>query len=342
MIYWPSSLIWKSLMSFKLFRQLVSILSISLLVACVNTPQQTGNHEMASPAITQNINVAKQTRILLVNTNQKIDRYKTAENAFIKTLGDHNLQIVDLGNDNYPIDTLQDLLNNQEFDAIYCIGAKALGSVDYIDPETPIIYSSVLNWRKFDTQQGRYNGIASEVAPKAQLAWFKYFFPKIKKIGVFYSSENVKRLQDATLTAKALSLELITQEINSEIKLEQQANDLLAKVDVLWLISDPGVIASTDQTKDLFKLADQLETPIFTYHSFFMGMGATLSITADLPTTGIQAALMMKKILNQADYKQAIQFPAGSSITLNIQKVEAYKLNLNQNALDSVDELIEH
>ena len=27
---------------------------------------------------------------------------------------------------------------------------------------------------------------------------------------------------------------------------------------------------------------------------------------------------------------------------LNIQKVEAYKLNLNQNALDSVDELIEH
>ena len=73
-----------------------------------------------------------------------------------------------------------------------------------------------------------------------------------------------------------------------------------------------------------------------------MDLGATLSITADLPTTGIQAAFMMKKILQQPDYKHAAEFPAGSSIILNIQKTEAYKLILNEGALDSVDELIEH
>jgi len=278
---------------------------------------------------------------LLVNTNRQIDRYKAAEASFTKTLANHKIHTVDLDQDNQPIETLQDLLNEEQFDAVYCIGAKALGSIDYIDPDMPVIFSSVLNWRRFNAQDN-YNGIASEVAPKAQLTWFKYFFPEIKNIGVLYSSDNQQRLQDAALLADALALQLVTQEINSKTQLDNQANDLFSQVDALWLISDPSVLASTDQAKRLFTIADQTNVPIFTYHSFFMEMGATLSITADLPTTGRQAAFMMKEVLKQPDYKQTIQFPAGSSITLNINKAEAYNLKLNEDALDSVDELIEH
>jgi putative ABC transport system substrate-binding protein len=282
---------------------------------------------------------AKPARILLVNTNGQVDRYKTAEVSFIKTLTSHTTHIVDLSQNSHPIDTLQDLLNNEHFDAIYAIGAKALGSIDYIDPDMPVIFSSVLNWRKFNAQDN-YHGIASEVAPEAQLTWFKYFFPEIKKLGVLYSSNNQQRLQEATLPSEELGLQLVTQEINSKIQLENQAKHLLSNVDALWLISDPSVLVSTHQAKRLFKIAHQKNVPIFTYHSVFMNMGATLSITADLPTTGRQAALMMKNVLKQPNFKQSIQFPAGSSITLNIKKADAYQLTLNDDALDSVDEIV--
>jgi len=283
----------------------------------------------------------KQARILLVNTNRQIDRYETAETSFTKTLENSSIHTVDLGHDSQPIETLQDLLNKERFDAIYCIGAKALGSIDYIDPDMPIIFSSVLNWRRFDAQDN-YNGIASEVAPEAQLTWFKYFFPEIKNIGVLYSSDNKQLLQDAALSADALGLRLITQEINAETQLDNRAIKLLSQIDALWLISDPSVLASTDQTNRVFEMAHEANVPIFTYHSFFMQIGATLSITADLPTTGRQAALMIKKALKQPRDKQTVQFPAGSSITLNIKKAEAYKLTLYEDALDSVDKLIEH
>jgi putative ABC transport system substrate-binding protein len=340
----PTYLTRKLLMNLKLFSKLLGAFCLLALVSCSSIPNKTdivanSAHVSFNPAFTNNTS-EKQARILLVNTNQQIDRYKAAEISFTKILKNHRIRTVDLAHDDQPVETLQDLLNEEHFDAVYCIGAKALGSIDHIDPDMPVVFSSVLNWRRFNTQDN-YNGIASEVAPEAQLTWFKYFFPEIKKIGVLYSADNQQRLKDALIPAKALALELVTQEISAETQLEIPATGLLSKVDALWLISDPNVLVSTDQAKRLFKMADQRNIPIFTYHSFFMEMGATLSIMADLPTTGRQAALMMKNALNQLEYKHALQFPAGSSITLNIKKVEAYKLTLNENALDSVDELIE-
>jgi|GEM_PF-228850 len=345
MIIRPTSRPWKYLMSLKRLSLLLCIFCLFVFVSCTNTPHQkriAANSQKTdfTQATTRSIN-ADQGRILLVSTNRQIDRYEAAEASFIKTLTNHTIHTVDLNQNNHPIDTLQDLLNEEHFDAIYCIGAKALGSIDYIDPDMPVIFSSVLNWRRFN-EQDNYNGIASEVAPEAQLTWFKYFFPEIKNIGVLYSSDNQKRLKEAALPAEALALQLVTQEINSDIQLGNQAKDLLSNVDALWLISDPSVLVSSDQAKRLFKMAHKKHVPIFTYHSVFMDMGATLSITADLPTTGRQAALMMKKVLKQPDFKQTIQFPAGSSITLNIKKADTYKLSLNGDALDSVDEIVEH
>jgi len=345
MIFRPTSRTWKHLTSLKLIKQLLCLFCLLVLVSCTSAPHQT--EIVANSAKNSFIQAPtgstkdKPAHILLVNTNRQIDRYNAAETSFAETMANNSIHTVDLGQDSQPIETLQDLLNDEQFDAVYCIGAKALGSIDYLDPDMPVIFSSVLNWHRFNAQDN-YNGIASEVAPKAQLTWFKYFFPEIKNIGVLYSSDNQQRIQDADLPAEALALQLITQEINSETQLDNLAKALLTKVDALWLISDPSVLVSTEQAKRLFQMAHQANVPIFTYHSFFMDMGATLSITADLPTTGRQAALMLKKVLTQPNYKQRIQFSAGSSITLNIKKAEAYQLTLNEDALDSVDELIEY
>jgi len=309
--------------------RILSCLLSLLLVSCANI---TNTKIAAEPSV---------SRILVVNTNNSVERYQVAQKAFMETLKGGNISTLDLEKDNHPVDTLQDVLNEQSYDAIYCIGAKALGSIDYIDPDTPVIFSSVLNWRRFSSQPNYY-GVASEIAPEAQLTWFKYFFPETKKIGVIYSANNQKLIHHVINSVDNLSMQVIAEKINSQDQLAIKVKELLPKVDALWLISDPIVLASTSNAKRLFESATSQNIPIFAYNSFFVEMGAALSISADLPTTGRQAAMIVRKVIkNTVKQGDSVQFPAGSNISLNLKKVRTYKMMLNESALDSVNEIVD-
>jgi len=317
----------------RLPKMIYLLLCVSVVVSCTTAPNL-----YVAPA-------ERKTHVLLVSTNQQIERYQIAEASFVETLEGSRVSRVDLGGDDHPVDTLQDLLNKGHYDAVYCVGAKALGSIDYIDPDMPVVFSSVLNWRRFDTQENYY-GIASEIAPEAQLTWFKYFFPEIKNIGVLFGSDNRTLIRDAGISADSLSLQLNAREVNSDTQLVNIATDLLlqsdtpARVEALWLISDPLVLASTENTHQLFEVAASKGVPIFTYSPFFIDLGAVLSISADLATTGRQAALTMGIILDGTYTGSSVQFPAGSNIILNAKKAAVYNMMLNEDALDSVNSIV--
>ncbi|MDY6921471.1 MAG: ABC transporter substrate binding protein [Pseudomonadota bacterium] len=290
-----------------------------------------------TPAIDQQSGLAK---VLVINSNQSIPRYQTAETGFKSTLRRTRMVSVDLGDDQQPTETLQDLLNQEPYAVIYCIGAKALGSIEYLAPDTPVVYSSVLSWRRFQHQPG-YFGISSEVAPAAQLAWFKYFFPAIQRIGVMYSDTNSALLEDARHAAEALSLTLVTTRVHDPADIPPQQAGLMQQADALWVLPDPVVLNSEADTYRLFAQAEQLGKPVFAYNSFFMGLGATLSINPDLLTSGRQAALIARRLLQRTPPESKVQFPAGSSISLNLRKVNQYQLQLNRDALQQVNELLE-
>ena len=277
-------------------------------------------------------------KVLVVNSNRSVDRYQVAETTYISSLSGMQTTALDLGDEKQPIEYLQDILNQNDFDIIYCIGAKALGSIDFIDPGLPVVYNAVLNWRRFQDRQN-YFGIASELSPQVQLTWFKYFFPDIKRVGVFYSQENQSFIDDANHAANNLGLNLHALKINHTGQLILSAEKLLSDVDALWLISDSSTLSSIKNVNALFKEADKYQVPIITYNPVFMDVGAMMSLVADLPTTARQAALVSMKVSEQSKYKQAIQFPAGSRIILNADKVAEYNIKLSPYSMDSVDEL---
>lgn len=315
-------------------RCLLSLLSLILLSSCASTPGGIVTTPIVSTPI------ASAPNILLVNTNNTVERYQVAQQAFLDTVRNVNVHQLDLAGENSPTEVLQDSFNTHQFDAVYCIGAKALGSVDYLDRDLPVVYSSVLNWRRF-AGESNYFGVASEVAPEAQLTWFKYFFPEIRKIGVIYSADNRKLIKDAAVSAENLSLQLVAEEIDSPDRLLDTLARMGTKVDALWLISDPVVVSSSESTQSLFDYANQQNLPVFAYSSFYIELGAVFSISADLPTTGRQAALMMQNLLTRGEPQASVQHPAGTVISLNMGKVRAYQLKLNDAAFDSVNEIVE-
>ena len=80
--------------------------------------------------------------------------------------------------------------------------------------------------------------------------------------------------------------------------------------------------------------------PIYTYDKAFADLGATLIMSADIPTMIRQSAEIVSNILEYLKIEEKAQNPAGSHIILNMKKVEEYGLNLNIEALDSVNEIV--
>lgn len=316
-----------------LLQKTMMISMISLLSACTANRLQI----TAEPVVTGLAGESVQ-KVLVLNSNHSVERYQIAENYFISSLRDYKIDVMDLQGKDKPVEFLQDQLNAKNYDLIYAIGAKALGSVNLIDPDISVVYSAVLNWRRFKDHEN-YFGISSELSPQVQLTWFKYFFPEIKSIGVLYSQENEDLIEEAAAVAKNLGLKLVPSQIRSQAHLMESAENLLERVDTLWLISDSHILSSVNKVRRLFAMADAKKVPVFTYNSVFVEMGAVMSLAADLPTIGRQAALMADDILERNLPKESIQFPVGSRIILNSQKIREYGLKLNAGALDSVDEI---
>jgi putative ABC transport system substrate-binding protein len=318
------------------FIKILLLFCLVLLSGCASNITQKSVFKAASATIEHQ--VRSKQKILVINSNQSVERYQIAESVFVQSMSDYHTKTINLETENQPTEYLQDILNNENYDLIYCIGAKALGSIDYIDPNLPVVYTAVLNWRRFYGRTNYY-GIASELSPQVQLTWFKYFFPEVKNIGVFYGEENQTLIEDAKKTASNLSLKLKPMQLRNEQQLLLSAKTLLKNIEALWLISDSNTLSSIENVEQLFKLADHLNVPIFSYNPLFMDMGAVMSLVADLPTTARQAALLSMKLLGNTIPAQSIQFPAGSRIVLNGDNVRLYNLKLNPGALDSVDEL---
>tara|TARA_R110001592_G_scaffold341482_2_gene630637 strand:+ start:4944 stop:5915 length:972 start_codon:yes stop_codon:yes gene_type:complete len=316
---------------FNILTFFLSFLSFIVLSGCASIS--------AERAVLKKHAVQSETKkILVINSNRAIERYQMAEYAFVDSLSEYTTELINLETEQQPIEYLQDVLNRGGYDLIYCIGAKALGSIDYIDPDLPVVYTAVLNWRKFEGRKN-YFGISSELSPQVQLTWFKYFFPDMNDIGVFYSEENELLINEAQAASKHLSLNLKPLKISGEDQLLLSAEKLLSEIDALWLISDSSTISSIKNVNSLFYLAQKQGVPVITYNPLFVEMGALMSLVADLPTTARQAALIAKNLLEAGMPEQAIQYPAGSRIILSGEKLKQYKLKLNSGALDSVDEL---
>lgn len=315
----------------KITAKLCSVMIMLSLVACANN----GSKEL-SEQLPPLETVGR--KVLLVNANRQIERYQIAEQSFSSLFGKSELTTLDLMNEREPLELLLDQLNTETYKAVYCIGAKSLGLIDYIDAGLPVVYSSVLNWRKFHNNIDYY-GVASEVSLVAQLTWFKYFFPELQKVGVFYSEKNEALIMEAKDVAKSLGMTLLAEEVELNSDFQGKAGELLPDVQALWLISDLAVLAPETRVQTLFDLAKAKHVPVLTYNELFIEMGALLSIEADLPTTGRQAALLMRDVLNNGPKLQSVTYPAGSRIILNQTTLESSGLNINEDALDSLSDI---
>lgn len=281
-------------------------------------------------------------KILIVNSDSGVEKYRQAEEQFRREIGDYAGRIVDVALDQTEQpEALAKLIGDENPDLIYSIGSKAYQLADQSRSGKPLLFSSVINWQRFERGKNSY-GVANELSLSQELSLLRYLLPNARRVGVLYDPRySRERVDEARAYAKEVELTLVEQVVGDIDDLHKALDGLLPKVDVLWLIADPGVLADRATIERIFAAGEQRQKPIYTYSDAFVRYGASLVVAADTPTIGRQAANLAESILRHEAIAETVQSPAGSHITLNLCQLGKLRARYNPDALDSVNQLLE-
>ncbi|MCK5876166.1 MAG: hypothetical protein KAG43_00920, partial [Candidatus Marithrix sp.] len=308
-------------MSKSIMKTLSILLVLSIISSCVKN---------------QEVLPDKSEGILIINSDKSVKKYLKIQQEFETELSEVKITEINLAES-----SLTDNLSNPLL--VYAIGSKAYNQASTTFKNKPLIFSSMINWRRFDINSNTY-GVALELPAEMQLFMYSYLFPDIHTLGVLYSeNHNSQWFELAVSQAEEVGLSLHGQAVSDTSKVSQELKKLLPKVDALWLISDPTILHNSNQVQQIFDITAAVKKPIFAYNTLFTKYGAILTIAADLPTMGRQAAYLAQSVLEQQvdTTEEKIQLPAGSNVTLNLKKIREYDININHSALSSVENIIQ-
>ncbi|MBN1550454.1 ABC transporter substrate-binding protein [bacterium] len=282
----------------------------------------------------------KEPKVLVINSDAGIEKYKVAQEEFTGTLS-RPVRAINLDDPKWKIADVENLLYDEYPDLVYCIGSKAYLIAHRFISEKDIVFSSIVNWQRFPVT-GKTYGVSVELHSGIQMTLFRYIFPKVKKIGVLYSTKyNSEWFKNTSTESKEMGIEIVGKSIAESKQSIDALRESLPAVDALWLIPDPLLMEDKDNLMKLFKACESRKLPVFSYHDSFIDYGALLVVSVDAPTIGRQAAGIAAEILSDGTIDEKVQYPAGSHIILNLKKVKEYGLQYNEAALSAVNQIVE-
>jgi putative tryptophan/tyrosine transport system substrate-binding protein len=288
------------------------------------------------------ISAQKPPKVLVITSDNSVEKYKAAHDAFQETL-EQPVSDLNLGDPQWsdPAE-VEEAIYDENPDVMYAIGSKAYTLANSLAGQTPVVFSSIVNWRRLPFTVNTY-GISNELHVGMELTLFRYVFPEIQQIGVIYSKTYEEWFKNAQQEARGMGVELIGQKISKKQQVQATLKKLLPSIQAFWLISDPEVMSSREELASIFNECDLRKIPMFSYHEAYADFGAVLTVSVDEPTVGRQAASLVTDILAgiSLSKEERVQYPAGSSIALNLKVIKAYELPYNEEAVGSATKVIQ-
>lgn len=285
---------------------------------------------------------AQSNKILIVNSEEAVYRYEKIATEFKKVLQQNTYQWIDFNLDSHTNAEaeLKQLIQQENPLLIYCIGTQAYSLVRNVAPNKKLLFSAVINWQRLNVGEGTY-GVANELSSAQEISLLRYFFPAIKTIGLLYNDKFSREyVETIKKDASASGINVINKAINDAQEISEALNEMLPKIDMFWIISDPVVLSSKESVQQIFQAAQLHKKPVYAYSDVYIEQGAVLAISADIATIGRQSAGLAMMVDQGKMLTGVVQNPAGSMVTLNKCALDALKLTFNQDALDSVNKIV--
>jgi putative tryptophan/tyrosine transport system substrate-binding protein len=220
-------------------------------------------------------------------------------------------------------------IRNEKPDIILTIGVLATTIAKEKVKDIPIVFCMVINHERFQLSGLNITGIATEISIEEQLEGFQTILYPLKNIGVIYDpSKTGNIVESAETKVKEIGMNLVKYEIDSSEKVSEAMENLIGRIDALWLLPDSTVV--TRKSFDLIKSTTlERKIPLLCTSDVFVKAGALAAVFSDYKFVGRQAAQLAGEILSQTDPGSlGIVNPDSFKLAVNVDTAEKLGIEL--------------
>ena len=270
--------------------------------------------------------------ILILNSNDKIDRYKSMEKSFEDAI---NMPYEKMEICHKSEKEIEEYLYDVYPDIVYAIGTKAYQYAKKYLPEKKIFFSSIVNYKRFKMNKHTY-GVSNELHTGMKLTLIKSLLPHTKSLSIIYSKYTEDVYESFREEAAAFGIKIIGEKIN---KGEDIDLNKVEKADAFVMLADPVLVKDESKVKSLYKRLKSKKVPVIAYHPVYLKYGAMLVLSVDTPTIGRQVASMVTQEVRESLFTP-IQLPAGSKVIFNQGLAKRMGIYYDKAALIIVNKVI--
>ena len=192
-------------------------------------------------------------------------------------------------------------ISSKKPSVIICLGAGAAITTAKIEKKIPIIFSMVLNYKRYKSlKQSNITGVSMEILPATLFTQFRLLYTGLKVIGVPYHPDASSEIvQDAIKASKQLGLKILPIEVNNPEDLGGKLSENKSLFNGLWMIGDFKLYnKKTKAYKVLIEFSRENKKPLLAVSEPFIKAGACFSVSTDNRSLGSQIALVSKQIVH--------------------------------------------
>ena len=172
---------------------------------------------------------------------------------------------------------------------VFTVGLKATLAAKLELPDTPVLFSQVLNPELYDLPMPNMAGIRVIVSPDQQLSTLRALLPQAKRIGLLYENNSQSGfLTHAKHSAHRHGFTLIQSPVSSSSDVPGALHALLPTIDALWVIQD-HIVLTEESVPFLLKALLDAKVPMFTFSDILIRQGALGGLVLQPSELGKQA-----------------------------------------------------
>ena len=206
---------------------------------------------------------------------------------------------------------------------VFAVGLKAALAAKLELPDTPVVFTQVLNPELYELPTKHMLGIGVIVPADKQLATLLELVPQAKRIGLLYGQDHpLTFIREAKQSAHQHGLTLIPAAVSSESNVPGALHALLPIIDVLLVIQDHTVLTE-ESIPFLLKTTLDSRIPIFTFSDTLIRQGALGGLLINPWELGRQAGVQAVQLLRgQTKSLGSILHPEQPRLALNLHVAE--------------------
>ena len=233
------------------------------------------------------------------------------------------------------LQTIAQQFISDDVDLICAIATPAAQTVASATTDIPIVATAVTDYIEANLADENnapghnVTGVSDMVSISDQIDLLLKFKPEAKAVGVIYSSNEINSELQAGIAQEyitGLGLEYVEATVTNVNDIQQAAQSLLGKIDVLYVPTD-NVLASAIPT--LIQVTDDAKLPIVTGATSMVNDGALATVGIDYYKLGVQTGEMAAKILKGEAEPATMPIETANETMLVLNKEVADRLGIS-------------